>query len=380
MQLRAGAALATIAILIARRPDSVFAAQFWAEDGSVFLRQFYDQGWASIFQTYAGYTQLLPRIAVAALTPIVPLEYLPLAFNLSALALAGCFAYLIASLIPVRYPYLYAVAPAVFCPASEVVGTLTNLQWFAVFALIAVALQRPILTTGRLAVALGALALLGLTGPFMVFFALLFAGRAFILRRNQIELIFAAVALMLATLVFTVAVSSVTWNIGLGQIWIGIVRLSQSSFGPGAAALLAVLAALLFLRGMTLSAVPLIERATVALILAIAIGSYYASALKLPPWAFETTWAYHIAPRYVVVPVVVSAWVAIWLATRLSGPWKGAALILIGVMLAMPLTHFRFSPVQDFDWRGQVKKIGHEPREVIFPPDWKTTVCRWPCS
>jgi len=127
-------ALATSLLLILRRPDAVWAPQFWAEDGQVFFaQQFYHE--ATIFSPYAGYLHLIPR-TTAWLADYFPVLWAPLIYNLCALLLASfcCawislphFSHLVSgSRLRVLVALLLAMMPA----ASTVLLNLTNLQWY----------------------------------------------------------------------------------------------------------------------------------------------------------------------------------------------------------------------------------------------------------
>lgn len=73
-------------VFVARRPDAVFHAQFWAEDGHVWFANAYNLGWwTALFHTQDGYYQTLPRLG-AALALLVPLALAPLVMNSIAIA------------------------------------------------------------------------------------------------------------------------------------------------------------------------------------------------------------------------------------------------------------------------------------------------------
>ena len=77
---------ATIALLVLRRPDAVFHAQLWAEDGVVWFADAYNHGaLRALLFARDGYLQIFPRL-VAAVSMWVPLVHVPLVFNLFALA------------------------------------------------------------------------------------------------------------------------------------------------------------------------------------------------------------------------------------------------------------------------------------------------------
>jgi len=57
----------TAALLFLRRPDAVFHAQFWAEDGVLWFADAYNFGpLKPLLWARAGYLQTLPRLACAA--------------------------------------------------------------------------------------------------------------------------------------------------------------------------------------------------------------------------------------------------------------------------------------------------------------------------
>jgi hypothetical protein len=76
---------AAIAIVISRRPDAIFHAQFYAEDGRSWFADAYNRGgFTSLFRAEGGYFQTLPRLA-AALALLAPLAFAPLVANLTGL-------------------------------------------------------------------------------------------------------------------------------------------------------------------------------------------------------------------------------------------------------------------------------------------------------
>src|SRR5688572_28586834 len=79
-------AVVGFSILVSHRPDAVLTPQFWAEDGTLWYPQAYEEGAASLWKPYNGYFHLVPRL-VALVSQAFPLEYAPLAFNLVALGI-----------------------------------------------------------------------------------------------------------------------------------------------------------------------------------------------------------------------------------------------------------------------------------------------------
>src|SRR4051812_48196183 len=69
------------AIVVSRRPDVVFHAQFWAEDGKIWYADAFNLGVIQPFlHPAAGYFDTFPRLAALA-GLLLPLGMVPLMFN-----------------------------------------------------------------------------------------------------------------------------------------------------------------------------------------------------------------------------------------------------------------------------------------------------------
>jgi hypothetical protein len=120
-----------------KSPDALLSPQFWAEDGPIFFGQQFGATQPPLFEPYAGYLNLAPRLVAWGATA-VDFSYAPLFYNLSALLVdALCISY--ATLAFGRYfdrPIVFLsffVVPSV----GDVFGTITNMQWFMQFVLAA---------------------------------------------------------------------------------------------------------------------------------------------------------------------------------------------------------------------------------------------------
>ena len=124
-----------VLVLFYRRPDAFYHSQFWAEEGTVFFKEAYEQGFLSIFNTCAGYYHLLPRL-LAFLSVIVslPLAYIPFLF---------CYTWLLVLFLIIWYlwnrlPFhdvekLFLSLAIVLIPLqSEIFMNQTNIQWVMV--------------------------------------------------------------------------------------------------------------------------------------------------------------------------------------------------------------------------------------------------------
>src|SRR5437660_10967570 len=68
-------------VVVSRRPDVVFHAQFWAEDGNRWYADAYHLGVIdSLLHPAAGYFQTLPRLA-ALIAVLLPFGMAPLILN-----------------------------------------------------------------------------------------------------------------------------------------------------------------------------------------------------------------------------------------------------------------------------------------------------------
>ncbi|HEX8355443.1 MAG TPA: hypothetical protein VF611_21225, partial [Pyrinomonadaceae bacterium] len=136
-------------LIIARRPDAIFNAQFWAEDGAVWYADAYNVGaFKSLFFPAAGYFQTASRLT-ASLTQLLPLSRAPLAFALVAVAVQALPANLLISsrfsrLIPrLSVRALLAFAYLALPNSAEIHANLTNTQWRLAVITLLVVLAEP---------------------------------------------------------------------------------------------------------------------------------------------------------------------------------------------------------------------------------------------
>lgn len=165
------------ALLVARRPDALFNAQFWAEDGLVFFADdLLTGGWSSLLHPYSGYLHVVPRLVAVIGDPLPP-AYVPLFYNACAIGIAAACCALFAS---AAYRFLIAsdVIRAVLCVlfavvpfADEFVGTISNVQWYlSLGALLLVLAPVHPRRTGRIVVQTVVVLLFSLSAPQTVIF------------------------------------------------------------------------------------------------------------------------------------------------------------------------------------------------------------------
>jgi hypothetical protein len=126
------------AIVATRHLGDLVVPQLRDEDGLVYFQQaLVWGGWRMVLWPYGGYMNLLPRLLAALLRPI-PLEWAPLAYNISGLVVVSAIA---ARVGTARIPRLAAAAGAlalIVVPGSCVGSVDLDLLHFTLAALIAV--------------------------------------------------------------------------------------------------------------------------------------------------------------------------------------------------------------------------------------------------
>jgi hypothetical protein len=163
----------TGAVLVLRRPDAVFHAQFWAEDGVVWYADAYNLGaLQALLRPRDGYIQTLPRLA-AGVALWAPLLRAPLVMNLLALLIQALPALFLVSprmrkLGPLSLRSVLALLYLLVPDASELHATITDSEFhLAVLACLLLIAATPRSHAGRV-FDVAVLVLFALTGPFCV--------------------------------------------------------------------------------------------------------------------------------------------------------------------------------------------------------------------
>jgi hypothetical protein len=129
--------IAIFMLFFLRRPDSLLNPQLWAEDLLVFFMDDTRLGfWRALVTPYAGYLHVVPRMA-AGLIDLLPARFIPLGYNLIALSLqtfsCGALSWACCRRILPPDSLRIAVCLVITCglaSGSELIGVLTNAQWF----------------------------------------------------------------------------------------------------------------------------------------------------------------------------------------------------------------------------------------------------------
>jgi hypothetical protein len=204
---REGASALALAIslvmMIARRPDILSNAMFWAEDGAAYFADAFNGGALNaLFLPYAGTLQLFPR-AIYGLATLLPLRFVPLFGVWAALLVRAAIpAFLFSSRFPwVDWRAKVAVAAyfLLMPNLAEVHANPANTHWYLGVYLLAVVLADTPRTWAWKVHDWAALILAGLSGPMILFVLPALAFRALAQRGTaNARWSFAGVAIVLA--------------------------------------------------------------------------------------------------------------------------------------------------------------------------------------
>ncbi len=152
----------------------------------------------AILSPYPGYINVFPRIA-AWCAGRLPCIYAPRLYGLAALAALLFVVWRLASdRFPLRFRRAAALAPVLVAHGGEVFLNLTNVQWIFELLLIFLLIAKEPQTRRAVAADFATLLLAGLTGPFLILFAPLFAFRFSFYGRSRYNACIFAAALLLA--------------------------------------------------------------------------------------------------------------------------------------------------------------------------------------
>jgi hypothetical protein len=171
-------------ILFLRKPDFFYRPQFWAEDGAVFFIQAHNMGVYSLFQPYAGYFHLFPRL-VAIIAQFFTVKYAPLIYNFSFIvSIAIVLGYLFSSRIKLdnTTKLLFGIGIAIVPLKGEMLMTLTNAQWVLALGILLLLIAEKPRNNNAKFLDIFLLIIFGLTGPFILIFLPLFLIKLFLHR------------------------------------------------------------------------------------------------------------------------------------------------------------------------------------------------------
>lgn len=158
--------------IVIRKPDSLYRAQFYAEDGAYWFGQAYEYGpLKSLFMQAAGYMQTSGRLA-GSLSMLLPIRWVPLFFNLLAL-----FIHVLPIIYLVyRFPKISLLSRFFICfiyltmtNTGDTYLNITNAQWYLALSLFLVMIVEPSQYSFWKIIDILIVFIGGLSGPFSLF-------------------------------------------------------------------------------------------------------------------------------------------------------------------------------------------------------------------
>ncbi|MBP7864360.1 MAG: hypothetical protein KA419_00310 [Acidobacteria bacterium] len=379
-------------ILFVRKTDAFLNPQFWAEDGAVFFLQDYTLGPSAVWEPYAGYLHLFPRLVALVSGALLPYAALPHAYNyasllLNLLVVAGLFSRRL------ELPGKPALALAiVLVPhlTNEVFLSLTNIQWVLAILLVATILKKPPgKAFGNLplqwAADLGTVILCGLTGPFAVLFLPFFVWKRIRDRGLHATILLAAAATVAAVQLLTFAghppeaTGPVIRQIApyvevagvrcFGNLFLGKSLPHHVSPWALLALLIGLLACLLHRaarEGRQYPAAVLLGCGTI-----VVLATLY--KFRSDPGTLVPSSA---GPRYFFLFHVVVVWCLVLLMEKRNTWRRHLTLSLLGLALLSSLTSgFHSRPFIDYQWAARSAQIGQKDLVIpLNPKGWSMAV------
>jgi len=366
-----------------RRAGAISNPQLWAEDGRLF-GEAYTLGWHSILVPFSGYLHVLLRLAAWLALAAGPVR----ARWLFAASAYATTLYVASRALSVRcaLPRLLgigALAVVLVPDTYEVLLNLVNLQWVTGAGLLLLLISSDPVSVGEWIHDVVAGAVIGLTGPFSVFFFPLFIMRA-IRRRTpaswsivavvgacavaQTAVFFSQPAEILPKTVhdvpFSLMLPALARRAG-ASILLGSIGRSDTDLYVGTVAGIATVAGVAFLawrRGQYR-----MERLSLAAaIVILLVFSFYRQRFVLDRF-FRPAYG----SRYFYLPQLIIVWLLLWAAVQKDRLGRIAASLLT-VALVVNLPRLREPPYLDTHWSIYEQSL-REGRKVLIPinpPGW----------
>ena len=382
-----------VVILFCRKPDAFLNPQFWAEDGTIFFKEYIDYGFKSIIIPYVGYLNLVPSAGYLHLVPrliacvasLFPFSMEPTIYNFSALAamllVGGAF---FSSRCSIPFKPLLALS-MVLVPhyGGEVFMTVTNIQWYLCFLLLILLCKEPPAKFYQYFLDYLIIIFCGLTGPFIFFLLPFFIVKCFTrksLHNYGMLLTTLLCALIQGWYIFKTSegggnevsndmnawVSLVGFRL-FGQLFLGKCILDM--INPMILAVLAIVVpiVLMWFAGPKKQ---LYYLTGLFLIFGIVIALSTLYKFRGVPWILA--YSANNGERYFYIPYVMVMWS---LAICLSSQNLIKRQIVFGLLLLIlvtSLSHFRSKAFVDYHWKQCSKQIGSgNPILIpINPPGW----------
>ncbi len=364
-------ALGTLAavglILVLRKPDSLQNPQFFAEDGTIFFIGARQLGLHAFITPYGGYLHLLPRLIAWAAAFFDPLRA-PAIYNVAALVFdVAAMAMLFSPRVRLPAKPALALAFALVPHTDEVFLSLTNIQWCLALVLVTLLFSDDGATAAQRWTDRIALALCGLTGPFICFLLPLFILRA-VVRRTRESATMAALALLASAVQAAYLygyrghfIQSAPVDQGglmsfmggrlFGTFWMGygIPPISPGPLWVAMGIAVGALAAWVsFRRGGWRPSRAMLALAWLCLVIPVAFKFRHDAAVLALGGNGD---------RYFFLPHVLLAWLLVIACVQLTGWRRLVPAALLAASLAVNLRSMRAAPLYDYAWAKHVQPV-----------------------
>lgn len=392
-------ALLVVAAIISRRPDAIFHAQFWAEDGAVWFATDYNFGILhALSLPQNGDFQTFPRLA-AGLAMLFPLSRAPLVMNLLAVfvqalppifLLTRRFAYVGSQRVRLLMGILLIAVPTSYEVHANVTNSMTFLALLAFLVLVA---EPPPSKPWRLFDVV-VVCLSGATGPFVVFLLPVAAIMYWVRRRPWTGVLLAIVgcaASVQAITIFRMAAAARSSE-QLGATWMLLFRIvgGQVIVSPLvgldfllAHSTIANAVCIVAFAGAVVLLVYVFRKAPLELRLFMIFSlSLLAAALRTPQVSLtQPQWQPLIYPgcggRYWLIPVTSFFWVYVWMLGReRPAVIRAVGALTVAAALCTGVVYWRYQPFVNYDFPKYAREFQHIPAGQDFaipinPPEWK---------
>lgn len=393
------------AITVSRRPEILFNAQFYAEDGVNWYAQAYNHGSIkALFLLYVGYVHTFPRF-IAALAQPLPLLWAPLFFNLVAitvqvlpvnLIISERFSTLIPSLPTKLFlAFLYLVLPN----SAETHANLTNSQWRLALLSCLIFLAAPSYRLLWRCFDVVIIFFSSLTGPFCILLAPIAALRCWYHRSKWLFMLLAIMIPGFLVQILSIALKAddsrseatlgATPELFLkiigGQVFLGTL-IGQELYSRllNYSGLYIWLVILAFVVGVMIIVQSLykspLELRLFILFAVFIIGAGLVSpqiSTNTPQWQLMVL----VGQRYYFIPALAFITALVWTISRKSSSkLSKIAKIVLAIMLIGIIFDYSLFSFPDFNFKKSVEQFEQAPQgtEVVIPitpsPDWSMTL------
>lgn len=400
--------LVAYALVISRKPDAIFHAQFWAEDGRAWFADAYNLGfWRPFVKPETGYFQTLPRIA-ADIALLAPLSLAPLVLNLIAICVQVLPVNLLLSFRSVawggiRFRALLAFTYLAIPSSPEICANITNEQWILAFCVFLLLVATPAKSPTGKVLDISLVLLSGLTGPFCIFLlpiAFLVAfRRSHRSRWVPVAILGTCCMIQAVGLLFVSPTARTAWGvlgprfslllrILAGNVFLGaLIGSNNIAVTPGTRAF--VFLALISLAGLIIIAVALRSAPLPMKLLALYACMLFGAALVLPSsYAPPGTTQWEMiakagAVRYWFLPTLTFIWLLLFGVFSRGRILKGISGFLLCLLCFGIALNWERPAFQDFHYAAEAERVEAAPAGTtvmipINPEGWQMRLIKRP--